>query len=1049
MKASHPIARRFASAGLGAALAGALGSALLPPGAARAEDIDLFTASSGEHYAPNLYVMIDNSANWDANLTDADGNDTSKRELEYRALKSVFLDSSLTPETIDDPVNLRAGFGLFSDGKNDGGMVWQAVEDVTQDYQDNTLAPLFEHMSDKNTLKSSNSPYALSFNEGYLYFGGDAPYAGKQEKDGERSSSNPYGYDPAAFQDDDTYASPAAGNCGKNYVVLIGNGEPDSGEDNEAEDKLGALGGVLGDDPIDLEEDFFESNWADEYARFMAKTDVAPDSRDGHEQNVRTYVIDVYAPTPDDKKPSNKFKGARAWMQSIAARGDGLYFAAHNEDDIKEALKQILDELFAVNDVFAASTLPVSVNVRGTNLNQVYMGVFRPNEMDRTRWQGNLKLYHLVKDDDLGTLYLADQNDERAQSQSTGFIRNTAVSYWTNQSGFWAFDPRGTSDEDPASDLPDGEVVEKGGVHQRIRDEYSEDSDGNFTGSPSETRTLLTTPASCGACALEAFETGHSGVDSDSLGVADAAAAETLVDWVYGDNNATDTDDPDTLSDAAIRPSVHGDVLHSQPAVVNYGDTDGDDTAEIYTYYGANDGIFHAIEGGKAADDGNELWGFIPPEFFGRLKHLRNRKEGKEYFADGAVGVYRHDENDDGKIDTSVAPDDQVILYITMRRGGRLLYALDVTDPHNPEYLWKLDPDEPGFSELGYTWSRPEVMQMRYEDDGATVVEDVLMFGGGYDPAADDDDQARSMGRALFVVDAMTGDLIWKAGQNTEDAPNHGYTVDDMSYSIPSDVAVIDGDQNGYADRMYVGDTGGQVWRADLGGPPADWHVYKLASDGEAATSAERKFLYPPDVVTGEDSRGRYKAVLLGSGDRTSPFKTSVLNRFYMFKDHNTDSIDEVDQPAAALVESDLYDATDGVHEVIDSDRLDGKDGWYINLRDTGEKVVTNAVTLGGTVFFSTNEPPPPDDGDNDCSKSLGTARSYQISFEDGTATNEENDGRSAEVVGGGFPPSPVHVMVEIDGDLEEAVVAPPEVKDTPGKALNRRNPAYWQSNID
>lgn len=1019
------------------------------PREARAEDIDLFLSNSGEQYAPNLYVMVDNSANWSATI-----GGTTKKKMEHDALHSVFTDPAIAGDGTDsDPIQLRLGFGLFSDSNSPrGGKVWEHVEDLTYTFQDNVIGPmLYDADGNMQLPKANNLPYALSLNEAYAYFAGEAPVAGMEDGDHDK--------DAITTSSDNTavYDSPAAGNCGKNYAVVIGNGEPDSGEDNDAEAKLAARGGKLAGDPIDIDPSNFESNWSDEYARLMAGTDVVPDSiRDGHEQNVRTYVIDVYDP---DQNETRKFNAARAWMKSIAARGDGLYFAAHSTADIKAALDKILDEMFAVNDVFAASTLPVSVNVRGTNLNQVYMGVFRPDEMDRTRWQGNLKLYQLAVDEETNTLFLADKNGDGAQSPSTGFIRNTALSFWTHDSTYWSFDPRGTPES--GSDAPDGEVVEKGGAHQRLRDKYPSDPEAN--------RTLYTSTATDCAesgCALEDFDVNHSAVDQFSLNTADSTEASNLVAWMHGENNVDDTNDPDSQSSAAIRPSVHGDVLHSQPAVVNYGDIkDNDGVADVYAYYGANDGIFHALRGGKADSSGNEVWGFIPEEFFGRLKALRDLADGKEYFADGAVGVYKNDSNGDGVIRKSDG--DEVHLFISMRRGGRLLYALDVTAPESPEFLWKIDSSQTGFGELGQSWSRPEISQVHYDGDGdgAAETHDVLVFGGGYDPETDDrsetttttdtdadgDGKARDMGRALYVVDAETGEPIWQAGPNPQGA-NVNVSVTDMSYSLPSDVTVIDRDGNGYHDRLYVGDTGGQVWRADISGHPSSWAVYKLASDGDSEALADRRFLYSPDVVYGEDANGRYDAVLVGSGARTHPFRRSVTNRFYMFKDRHTGESADPSTWQTILATS-LYDATNDGGSVNETALADA-DGWYIDLLNeegnaVGEKVVSSAVTLGGTTFFSTNEPPPESSTADDCTKSLGTARNYEISYEDGTAANEENDERFSEAVGGGFPPSPVPVIVEINNQKYEVVLSGTDASAPPGTSMGRRNPVYWNGRID
>ena len=55
-------------------------------------------------------------------------------------------------------------------------------------------------------------------------------------------------------------------------------------------------------------------------------------------------------------------------------------------------------EIQAVNSVFVSATLPVALNVSNTYLNQVYMGLFRPDANVSPRWYGNLKEYKLAYD---------------------------------------------------------------------------------------------------------------------------------------------------------------------------------------------------------------------------------------------------------------------------------------------------------------------------------------------------------------------------------------------------------------------------------------------------------------------------------------------------------------------------------------------------------------------------------------------------------------------------------------------------------------------------
>ena len=94
-----------------------------------------------------------------------------------------------------------------------------------------------------------------------------------------------------------------------------------------------------------------------------------------------------------------------------------------------------------------------------------------------------------------------------------------------------------------------------------------------------------------------------------------------------------------------------------------------------------------------------------------------------------------------------------------------------------------------------------------------STLTDVLIFGGGYDTGQDRVDYAEDdEGRGIYMVNALTGDLIWRAG------PDAGANLQltNMKHSIPGDVRVIDLTGDGLADRMYAADLGGRVWRFDI-----------------------------------------------------------------------------------------------------------------------------------------------------------------------------------------------------------------------------------------
>ena len=145
----------------------------------------------------------------------------------------------------------------------------------------------------------------------------------------------------------------------------------------------------------------------------------------------------------------------------------------------------------------------------------------------------------------------------------------------------------------------------------------------------------------------------------------------------------------------------------------------------------------------------------------------------------------------------------------TARRGGRLIYALDVSDPTDPKLMWKIDHTTPGFGELGQTWSQPKVAMVKGHTNP------VLIFGAGYDPNQDKDPvtSADTMGRGIFIVDAKDGTLLWQAtaGGGSHTCTGHPCRLSAMTHSIPGDITLIDRNADGFIDRLYAADTGGQA----------------------------------------------------------------------------------------------------------------------------------------------------------------------------------------------------------------------------------------------
>ena len=800
-------------------------------------------------------------------------------------------------------------------------------------------------------------------------------------------------------------------------------------------------------------------NYFDEWARYLHQTDVSPAPG---RQNINTFTIDVFKDQQDLNETS--------LLISAASAGGGKYFKASDETAITNALRKIFSEIQSVNSVFASSSLPVSVNTQGTYLNQVFMGMFRPEGSATPRWPGNLKQYKFKIFN--GVLRLADKNGDEAISTTTGFVTPCADSYWTTDTGrYWNFGGSQavggcsaqasrfptTGSSSVYSDGPDGEVVEKGGAAQRLRGVYSSGGTlvssstrysvctGTNTPENSSCRFLKTcdgsTASSC--TTLTNFDTSNTAINATTLNIADATQRDNLINWTRGkdvDNENANLDGSLLPITTEVRPSAHGGVVHSQPAVIDYGGTIG-----TIAFYGADDGVFHAVDGGQADSEGIELWGFIAPETYKKLNRLRTNSPPisfpgvsgspapipKDYFFDGSIGVYQNAGT--------------VWIFPSMRRGGRSIYAFDVSNPSSPILKWRKGcftsdtTDDSvcstGWASIGQTWSAPTVAYLSGYVDGSGNKKPVLVFGGGYGQCEDANSQTRCTstprkGANIWFVDANTGTIL-------RTYPTH--------YSVPGDVAVLK-DGSGYMTYVYAADTGGNVYRINVGSTDdtgtifTSWTNNATASDTILASMSEtnhaRKFINGPTVVP---SPG-FNAVLIGSGDREHPLVTDyacgnpvwdsltssylpqtagtyVTNQFYMLVDKPTA------YPSPTLTPSSLVDVTYGttsattaagtttITNVTSGVTTTSTKGWRFNFGQC-EQTVNEALTIAGSTYFGTNTPSR-DSGGTSCTADLGIARGYAVDYLSGNATYNN---RSGVYVGGGMPPSPVAGVVDVDG---------------------------------
>jgi len=318
--------------------------------------------------------------------------------------------------------------------------------------------------------------------------------------------------------------------------------------------------------------------------------------------------------------------------------------------------------------------------------------------------------------------------------------------------------------------------------------------------------------------------------------------------------------------------------------------------------------------------------------------------------------------------------------------------------------------------------------------NGATPV---IMFGGGYDMNKDlrgNVGTNDSIGNAIYVVNAETGQLIWKATGGSGGASAMEFQHPDLVDSIPSTLTTADTDGDGFTDRILVGDTGGNVWRADLAGSDsANWKLTLLASLGRHSAGAtgkasDRRFFHRPDLVQAKDENGSFDAVLIGSGDRADPLDSggTAVNYFYMIKDRNVSAGSSTDTSIQPLQ---LADVTSDCLQ-SGSCAPDLTYGWALQMEANGEKVLATPLTMSGKVFFTSYMPQGVSKA-SACSPSEGSGRLYAVSLQTAESVinyDTSDDVPTADDPEGDDPTSKSDRSVDLNsaGIPAEVVTIPP-----------------------
>ena len=724
--------------------------------------------------------------------------------------------------------------------------------------------------------------------------------------------------------------SPSA-QCDANGIYFLTDGAPNSTKDNMAQTILNTslnndarytiTSKPSGLTSPKLQSGLFEGEtggweWIGEYAKRLndptknpagvsIKTAVAGfgSSFAGLNHNKVTNKYDCETPGA-----SQDAKNACKWGQQGEGYGEGDFFYTQSSKDIADS---IVNFILSLDNTIPASpsgviTVPKDPFKAIGEMPYAFMPTVEPRVgggANSNIWPGNVKKYNLHN----GTLQ--GKNDKSIFKGISGSLDSSVADFWSNTSGG-----------------NDNDLVKVGGVYSNlahpntvlnnVRTVYVEDITARGV-STTKFKKLSVDAQGKPVGFDQLYDTTTYDKQNQIrllqfLGFSEATyngETKPLNEWV---NTSTSIQEL-RLVQPTTTDKVLGASIHSKPIAVSYGaslDDKGrvleDTNRQDYVFFGSMDGALHLVNAKDQANGGGtEDVAIIPKIMMQTQPEALVPNSTYSATDDRATGVpnfgidghwtfkntYKYDYNSN-----QVKPADRMLAYGGMRLGGEGLLALDITSKDSPKKAFSsqnsalINSQTLGFERIGYVWNQPTLARIK-KGESDTKGTDVIIFGGGYDMCYEyegfqhgrvDDSLGSCSGKtdikgnAVYVVDANTGQLLWRASNSTggmTNAKTHG----DLKHSIVAGISAIDRNADGITDHLYFGDLGGQLFRVDFkDGMINDSQITKLLKN-EYENTANVKYthrFYEMPVVSihrNPTSNQLFALINIVSGDRSSP----------------------------------------------------------------------------------------------------------------------------------------------------------------------------------
>jgi type IV pilus assembly protein PilY1 len=352
----------------------------------------------------------------------------------------------------------------------------------------------------------------------------------------------------------------------------------------------------------------------------------------------------------------------------------------------------------------------------------------------------------------------------------------------------------------------------------------------------------------------------------------------------------------------------------------------------------ANDGMLHGFNASLDGSGGEELFAFVPNAAFENLYELTLPEYAHRFFVDGSPRI----------ADAWVGSSWRTIAVGISGAGGRSVFALDITNPTSmskSSVMWEFN-----HPSMGYTIGQPAVAPLPNGEFGVVVT-------SGYDTGEDDG--------VIWILSPADGSII------------HTITLADSGELGPPLVADLNSDR--VADRIYVGDSDGNLWRVDLvDSSTATWQAPAGLRSGSTTLplfvarddNGLRQAITAP-LSSAFNDKGLH-TIFFGTGsfyrvdDNVVPDDPDV-DTFYGIIDRGLPITTRADLLEQEIIAEVTVSGT-RVRGVTANEIQSGHKGWYLDLEwpgsyggpgPAGERVVSRAAVRGDRVIFATLIPNP------------------------------------------------------------------------------------------